>query len=94
MPDGQLELVDLGVDVGSAGVVGLLLEPVGLVDVAGLDALAVGLDGAHRLVELVGVLPGLVVEAVAAVVLRGRDDPDVVRGRRLVLVPRTEQTSI
>ena len=47
VPDGQLELVDLGVDVGSPGIVGLLLESIGLVVVAGLDALPVGLDGAH-----------------------------------------------
>ena len=41
IPDGQLELVDLGVDVGAPRVVGLLLEAVGLVVVAGLDALSV-----------------------------------------------------
>ena len=41
IPDGQLELVDLGVDVGAPRVVGLLLEALGLVVVAGLDALSV-----------------------------------------------------
>ena len=59
--------------------------------VAGLDALPVGLDGAHGLVQLVGVLPRFIVEAVTPVVLRGRYYPDVVCRRRLVLVSAKEQ---
>ena len=91
VPDGQLQLIDLGVDVGASRVIGLLLEAVGLVAVAGLDALPVGLDGAHGLVQLVGVLPRFIVEAVTPVVLRGRYYPDVVCRRRLVLVSAKEQ---
>ena len=91
VPDGQLQLGDLGVQAGAAGVVGLLLEALALVVVAGLDALVVRLDRLDRLVQLGGVLPRLVVQAVPAVVLRGRDGADLVTLRRFVLVPGKER---
>ena len=85
-PDGDLQLLDLVVEAGGVRpglVVGLLLEPGSLVVLTGLDPLPESPDGPDGLVELAGRGPGLVVEAVAAVVLAGGDGADRVALHRL-----------